>query len=621
MLKKQDRTHGRALLVVLVSVGLVGCAQRALHPTDPATNRAPTATQVRIQGTPAVGATLTLSYAFSDPDDDAEGASLIVWSTPEGELQRGPQKQLTVPAELDGAWIGAEVVPVDAHGLAGSAAAAENNRVRIGGRGLLPETYRFVKRVELPSCSDPNAFHIRTAEDWDHLNDPDKRIFCVAPSDYTALGAIHITASGSADEPRYLLLDNGNDRHPARLERSELARYRLQLEGAHHWVIDRPGYWEDPHAYHSPLVLREASDNLIQRAYYVDTGGTVRLYAGSHRNTLQYFHMEKTNWAVRYAEDHGPNPPNQERIFADHGAIELFVDGPDQSVWDNVIVENELINYVDGVQLVRSGRGYPAEGEPNPRLDAAGTVIAGNLIYTTPTIYTDGAGRFDSQGAFALSENALDFKFGSLDPERPVRVLGNVMFGYRVSDATYSSLSDNGNAMVFHYGIANFEIEGNYVFDCRNALTIGDPRGGEPALHDARFLRNAFFDFGQNIAHLYGSREHGVYDSAADVDFVKNIFGAAQADSLLVYKAERLRIAENTFVHTAPMRFSPGHPSRELRILDNRFFGMSETGIPDYAEASGNVHLDTGFDAEPYSISLLLRRLTAAPERLRLVPE
>ena len=77
------------------------------------TNNPPEAQNVMIVGTPKVGETLTVDYTFMDIDGDSEGDSIIAWSTPTAELQRGTSKTFTIPAELAGEKISAWVHPSD----------------------------------------------------------------------------------------------------------------------------------------------------------------------------------------------------------------------------------------------------------------------------------------------------------------------------------------------------------------------------------------------------------------------------------------------------------------------------------------------------------------------------
>jgi len=98
----------------------------------PKQNQPPTATNVSIEGTPNVGQTLTLNYNFSDPDGDAEGESIIAWSTSTKELQRSTSKTFVIPEGYCEGTIGAWIHPKDSKGnMLKSAIAASNNMLKL----------------------------------------------------------------------------------------------------------------------------------------------------------------------------------------------------------------------------------------------------------------------------------------------------------------------------------------------------------------------------------------------------------------------------------------------------------------------------------------------------------
>ena len=493
------------------------------------------------------------------------------------------------------------------------------------------ENVRYIRPLHLPDCdpSDPEVVLIRKASDWKKINRKDKRIFCVAPGNYKSLGAIRITTSGTRSKPRYLILDNGNREHPAHLVDdfvdkktwiNDLARYRIKLVGADYWIIDRQAYWNDPNPLHSPLELRHASHNLLSRALFVDIAGTVGLYHRSDDNTFQRFHMEKTRWAVDYALRHQPEngqPPYEQRIFADLAAFVLVGNRNGVKIRDNRFIANEIINFVDAFQTCRCGEGYidDVEGK-NPKIDGAGTVVAHNLFYTTPLLYVDEDGTFDESGDRALTENALDFKFGSLDPDKPIKIEDNVMFGYRQTCNVYSDLDDYGYAIVFHYGAGNIRLKNNVILDSVYGFGTDGPRGGDPAMYNVRFVHNIFYGIIDHISDIYGSGERGRYDGSRHVVITRNIFGpmAPGTISLKAYNARRFIIRNNDFVQSRPMYFPDGdEQSKNLVIVGNTFYDTREWGIPDYAKRRGNRRAEEAFDWDPYRHIIHLRRYTRDP--------
>ena len=91
-------------------------------------NQAPVAADVAF-GTAkaAVGDTLSVQYAFHDPDGDAEAGSVIAWyaaDAADGEYTKigGVSGDTwTIPADYQGKYIKASVIPVDASGMPGEA--------------------------------------------------------------------------------------------------------------------------------------------------------------------------------------------------------------------------------------------------------------------------------------------------------------------------------------------------------------------------------------------------------------------------------------------------------------------------------------------------------------------
>ena len=75
----------------------------------------------------AVGDTLSVQYAFSDPDGDAEAGSVIAWyaaDAADGEYTKisgASGDTWTIPADYQGKYIKASVIPADASGMPGEA--------------------------------------------------------------------------------------------------------------------------------------------------------------------------------------------------------------------------------------------------------------------------------------------------------------------------------------------------------------------------------------------------------------------------------------------------------------------------------------------------------------------
>ena len=83
--------------------------------------------------------------------------------------------------------------------------------------------------VTPPDCDsgDPTVHFIRNDADWDDINNPSYRVFCVQPGDYTAVGSIRLQEDGAAGRERWIrYYDPSNptdDRHPVQRDEGERA--------------------------------------------------------------------------------------------------------------------------------------------------------------------------------------------------------------------------------------------------------------------------------------------------------------------------------------------------------------------------------------------------------------
>lgn len=93
-------------------------------------NTAPAASELTISGTAAAGETLRVDYAFTDAENDAEGASIYRWSAADAEegpyqaIEGATGQSYAVPSAYASKFLRAEVVPVDAYGSAGAPVAS-----------------------------------------------------------------------------------------------------------------------------------------------------------------------------------------------------------------------------------------------------------------------------------------------------------------------------------------------------------------------------------------------------------------------------------------------------------------------------------------------------------------
>jgi len=330
----------------------------------------------------------------------------------------------------------------------------------------------YLEKITLTQCdtTNPEVQIISSNADWSHINDIDKTIFCVKPGDYSSLGNIKLTTSGTKDKKRYIVLDNGNNIHTGKLNKSELAKVGFVLEDTNYWVIDRMAYWESPSTL-NPIQIKNSDYNIINRYFMDNVGNGIYLYPGSDNNTIQNCRIQRDI-----------------TIITDRAAIGLFNNKQSNiSITNTKIINNEIKNFGDGVQAIR----YP---ESSRNLNYEGTIIAGNQIFINNEIYTDCNGHHDINGLCAYAENAIDLKSGSSDFNNPIIISNNTFFGYRKSDTTNSELDDAGVAIVIHFGVHNLNINSNFILDSDWGIVASVAIDGQYSLSDANITNNILKD-------------------------------------------------------------------------------------------------------------------------------
>lgn len=353
----------------------------------------------------------------------------------------------------------------------------------------------YEQQITLPSCNEnnPQIQHIKSDADWSTINDTNKTIFCVKPADYSKLGRVLLTASGTKNQKRYIVLDNGNNLHPSQLDHLELAKVGFELQGANHWVIDRMSYWERRDAY-IPNRISDSDNNVFNRSFIHNVnGGAMVIYPNSDNNTIQNCRIERSDIT----------------LHIDRAGIELNNNGQDKvTIKDTKIINNEIVNFVDGIQLVKTGNSMQAF------INYEGTIINNNQIYIDSRVYTDCHGRPKADGACAYAENAIDLKVGSENSNNPVIISFNKMWGYQKADEYdpntpdgESGLSDSGVIIPMHYNVKNVLLTKNILFNSAFGLVMDAPRNGFSA-QDIEIRDNLFYNihttaiYATNINHF-----------------------------------------------------------------------------------------------------------------------
>jgi hypothetical protein len=120
-----------------------------------------------------------------------------------------------------------------------------------------------------------------------------------------------------------------------------------------------------------------------------------------------------------------------------------------------IIVNNEIYNYGDAIGIGQM-KGDTGGAPLDLTTGIPGTVIAENDLYVTPA-YVESM----NSGATGCIENAIDVKTGSMDPQNPVRIENNRLWGYR----RVGSCSGAGEGIAIQCVTRHVVIRHNLIFD------------------------------------------------------------------------------------------------------------------------------------------------------------
>ena len=122
------------------------------------------------------------------------------------------------------------------------------------------------------------------------------------------------------------------------------------------------------------------------------------------------------------------------------------------------VVGNTIINYVDGIGSM---------DKPTYEInDLQGLLVANNEIYIEDKLRQSVNGE-----EYAVTENAIDLKVGSENPDNPVIIRGNKLHGHRWTKKGSSSGS-GGEEIVIHRYAKNIVIEENEIYDGVGAIRV-----------------------------------------------------------------------------------------------------------------------------------------------------
>ncbi len=400
-------------------------------------------------------------------------------------------------------------------------------------QNLSTTTNNYLEPVTLPSCdaNNPEVQFINTNTDWSHINDINKRIFCVAPGNYTSLGNIMISQSGTANDKRYLILHNGNNVHPGKLQTNELALYKLTLDNASHWVIDRQA------ANRSGSIIKitnGSSFNIINRMFTDNVGQSVFIGHQCNNNTIQNSRFQNMSLSARKHD--------VMCILLTHNFNAYAADYVE--IKNTKVLNNEIVNQNDGLHInITISQSNP---NVNQTGNMEGTIIDNNKIWVTSDIYVDYNGTPNPNGNRMYAENALDFKIGSANPNNPIMVSNNILWGYIPACTTDSFLSANGIALATHFGIYNLHAKNNVIFNSYGGFGAGVSADSPYALQNAEITDNLFVDCSNSSRPSYSAIS--VYEDDASLITRNTIFRGDNPAIIASYNTINTTSQHNIFI-------------------------------------------------------------------------
>ncbi|HHD80323.1 MAG TPA: hypothetical protein ENK99_01750, partial [Campylobacterales bacterium] len=343
----------------------------------------------------------------------------------------------------------------------------------------------YLEEVNLPKCdaNNPEVFFIKTNADWSHINDTNKRIFCVSPSDYSTLKNIKLTTSGTSEKRRYIILNNGNDLHPGKLNKDQLANIALELIDANYWIIDRMASFNVGFS-HSFIVNRNSSHNIFNRLLTKNIFHTMWIKNNANFNTIQNSRFDGITRNGTLAD------------LATINIVEYYSEIP-FTVYGTKVINNEFIN-VKGLRL-NSFEKPNTNFKEGQEKHFDGTIFYNNTVEYTSDIRTDCKGNLNPKGSCMLGEAAaMAMKGGSSNPNNPILIQNNKVWGYRKSDNSSNPHSGSvGYGFLAYMNTENMYMSNNIIFDGTAGIVISDRYWEPQGTLNATIVNNIIVNCGQ----------------------------------------------------------------------------------------------------------------------------
>ena len=438
---------------------------------------------------------------------------------------------------------------------------------------------------------DPSHFLISDSGDWteSNLNNPDYQHFYIEPGTYTS--KIEISTSGTDTARRTISLYNGNDTHPGKLDKSQLANMAFELT-ANYWVFDRIATFDVNIDYSFELNI-DSSNLIFNRMFANNVWSAMIVKHACHNVTIQNGRFDTMTHSG--FED-------------DVAMINVVSQGEDNrspfEVYDYINTNNE---YVD-CKPTRANR-YPGDQEDHGQYaNFDGYTFAYNTVEFTTEKRTDGNGNYTPDGDYYAGEAVgLTMKSGSLDENKPVVISHNIIWGYRPSDSTMGNLSSPGGGFGAYYGSKYVHIFNNIVFDGTRGLMLSD-RVDEP--------------YGTQYAEIH---DNLIVDSGGRP-------GATQYASIFMNQAKDADVRNNTVIRpigydvSYTWNYSPNYVGQNIfaggdqmgfKIEDNADPEGLDTNVFYTSEEEGGYIYDYTFTTDNYTNnpkSVTIEKVLKAPQ-------
>jgi hypothetical protein len=459
----------------------------------------------------------------------------------------------------------------------------------------------YLKDVTIPEYDSSNSEHflISSKADWSHINDSDKRFFYVKPDpDY---GQRIITANGTESAPRYVSLYNGNNTHPAKLSPEEQASVKLIIDNAHYWVIDRLSSLDYDNENVYCYEIKGNSGNIIFNRIHMSNfykGIIIRGTASApytHDITIQNSRFN-----------------NMSPAGIDGDAVAILLMGnywnTPGTVKNTKILNNEIKNCNDGIMPIKMPQFV---GKGNYYVDYPGTIIDGNHIYVDTSVYTDGNGNYDPNGRWAFTENAVDIKGGSNDPDNPMIISNNYFWGYRRTDQHGGGSGSLGTALAAHYYVKNIIIKNNVIFNSNRGIVFAgvEELPAYPTVENAVVAGNILYDIGYNTDGGIGICN--LFDNAKTITFEANTIVGKNRGShwLELFRTEPVKVIYNNIVNAEK---EAGTRSDYTSFMGNSFYHT------EMRNGSDGYFFKTATEANLDDLIFITDRLTNTPRQIMI---